>query len=405
MSFEKLLAPVSMRRFLAHHWEERPLYVRGRRGKFAWLGFGVDELRACALREAGARFKAAIVDAQGNHREVRVDPRHFDEAFAAGMTLCLGDVDRFHAAVADLAASAKEELGLAGKVAFASYLSPDGGGFGMHFDQHEVFTLQIAGTKRWRYSARPAVLSPQSDLTAERDAHQSFLEEHPWARFPLPRERDLVEAVLRPGDVLYMPAGTWHRARGEGFSLALSMTCVPLSVGALIADFLEERLTADRSWRRSLPAAPRKVGVAEGLPRNVAGFCEARLEELRRVIATLEARDLAGAWLAARSALPRAEAGREPAPLRVKVRPDDWLTPSASIRFAEDAGGVRIFGAGMEMVVDRDALGCIRRVFRARRFVARNAAQWLGSSWRDAKILLEALAAGGFLRVARSNRL
>src|SRR5207244_11533076 len=78
------------------------------------------------------------------------------------------------------------------------YLTPAGAqGFGPHFDDHDVFIVQIEGYKRWRLyeSARKLPLKFE-DLI-------------------VPRERlvgPVEEVRLEPGDLLYLPPGFVHEA-------------------------------------------------------------------------------------------------------------------------------------------------------------------------------------------------
>ncbi|QVN20485.1 JmjC domain-containing protein [Burkholderia pyrrocinia] len=76
------------------------------------------------------------------------------------------------------------------------YVSPKGpGGFGCHFDDHDVFAIQIHGVKRWVVYA-PTYHSPNR-------GDKSF-------HFPLPKGEPLKEYTLSTGDGLYLPFGYWH---------------------------------------------------------------------------------------------------------------------------------------------------------------------------------------------------
>ena len=55
----------------------------------------------------------------------------------------------------------------------------------------------------------------------------------PWGVIKRPDESRFVEAVLRPGDILYMPKGVWHQAAAVGESMALTLAelcATPLDV-------------------------------------------------------------------------------------------------------------------------------------------------------------------------------
>jgi 50S ribosomal protein L16 3-hydroxylase len=82
-----------------------------------------------------------------------------------------------------------------------------GGGVGPHFDSYDVFLLQGAGRRRWRYGS-------QSDLALRPDLPLKIL-----ARFT-PRH----EAIVERGDLLYLPP---HHAH-EGVALD---ACTTYSIG------------------------------------------------------------------------------------------------------------------------------------------------------------------------------
>jgi ribosomal protein L16 Arg81 hydroxylase len=71
-------------------------------------------------------------------------------------------------------------------------------GFGVHWDNHDVFALQIHGKKEWKIYGEGSVRFPLRNGTAsEKLRHPS---EPVW------------QGNLNPGDVLYIPKGWWHVA-------------------------------------------------------------------------------------------------------------------------------------------------------------------------------------------------
>jgi hypothetical protein len=80
-----------------------------------------------------------------------------------------------------------------------AYLTPrDSPGFTPHYDTHEVFVLQVAGTKRWRLF-EPALTLPHRT--------QPFAP----AGYVLPAA-PILELELKQGDLLYLPRGYVHAA-------------------------------------------------------------------------------------------------------------------------------------------------------------------------------------------------
>jgi hypothetical protein len=55
------------------------------------------------------------------------------------------------------------------------------------------------------------------------DIDSAFAPEHPDVeRFPLARQAALAECIVQPGDMLYVPAGRYHRVRALTFSLSVN---------------------------------------------------------------------------------------------------------------------------------------------------------------------------------------
>lgn len=120
------------------------------------------------------------------------------------------------------------------------YLTPAGSqGFGAHFDTHDVFVLQAAGSKTWRlYGSTPV-------LPFRRDAA-------PVSTDDLGEPEQ--EIVLSAGDTLYLPRGQVHDA------IAQDATSLHITVGvhtmtwAHLFRLAVDRATQDESeFRRSLP--------------------------------------------------------------------------------------------------------------------------------------------------------
>lgn len=72
-------------------------------------------------------------------------------------------------------------------------------GFAPHFDDVDVFVLQLEGRKRWQvYKPLPGSILPRA---SSRDFS------------PHEIGSPILEVVLEPGDLLYLPRGTIHQAQ------------------------------------------------------------------------------------------------------------------------------------------------------------------------------------------------
>jgi ribosomal protein L16 Arg81 hydroxylase len=266
----RIFHPVSPQQLVDDYFEQRPLHVRGKPGKYEFL-FHQDQFkdgldRATEIRAVFAGLWQAVID-----------PADIKEMYRAGATICVTGMEGAHPALARAARRIARELHYPGTVSFRAYLSPAGRGFDLHYDARIATTLQIAGTKRWWYSTTPAVAFPRTNSPRQLT---------PDMRPRPPSLRSLRSVVLRPGDLLCLPAGTWHRARAEtdSFALNLAFDHNTASVIDALADAIESRLDHDETWRR-----PPRVSVAgrNGMTAEAKADLRARIDLVQRELAAI----------------------------------------------------------------------------------------------------------------------
>ncbi len=122
-----------------------------------------------------------------------------------------------------------------------------GSPFAMHFDPHETFIVQCAGTKMWRISTLRARLPLDGDDADEQG--KRAIE----AASDLARDRVACEVVTTAGDVLYLPRGLFHAATTPvGRSLHVTFGVRPPTGFELVEEGGEE-LRAEPLFREYLP--------------------------------------------------------------------------------------------------------------------------------------------------------
>ncbi|MGQ1840092.1 cupin domain-containing protein [Kocuria turfanensis] len=125
-------------------------------------------------------------------------------SFADGATLVLQALHRTWEPVAEFSTRLSTELGH--PVQANAYVTPpQNRGFDDHYDVHDVFVLQIAGTKRW---------------IIHEPVHPDPLRDQPWtvhraAVAEAARGTARIDTVLEPGDALYLPRGWLHAAQAQ----------------------------------------------------------------------------------------------------------------------------------------------------------------------------------------------
>ncbi|MFI8348272.1 cupin domain-containing protein [Streptomyces sp. NPDC085596] len=195
--------------------------------------------------------------------------------FADGATLVLQALQRTWGPVGDLCAGLSAELGH--PVQANAYITPpQSQGFDDHYDVHDVFVVQIQGSKRW---------------LVHEPVHRDPLRDQPWTdhRGAVAEAAEgpaYIDTVLEPGDVLYLPRGWLHAARAKGeVSIHLTLGVHVWTRYALAEQLAEAALAAlrDDPWTRaSLPLGADATdqvldGVRERLAEAVEGTDSAPL--------------------------------------------------------------------------------------------------------------------------------
>src|SRR4249919_2549832 len=181
---------------------------------------------------------AGIADQVSDDKLVRL--------FADGSTLVLQALHRVWPPILEFCQQLAAEL--RHPVQANAYVTPpQNQGFSAHYDVHDVFVLQIEGEKRWRI--HPPVL-------------ESPLRDQPWNDRKAAVERraqepPLIEALLRPGDCLYLPRGYLHAATAlGGVSIHLTLgvhVWTRFALAERVMDQAVRSLVNDPAMRASLP--------------------------------------------------------------------------------------------------------------------------------------------------------
>lgn len=208
---DKLLQPIGMDVFLEDYFDKQPLFVSGDADRFQGLG-DVNKLRS--LIESGSpwqfrRLPEMYLDGgfiphedlvrtytdMDNRQAVSPILQRIKKLLKAGATVnCFGQEAHFP----ELQALRKDvAIALSAEVEASFFYSQrDHRGLAPHYDCVEIFVLQVSGSKRW-YVSNQRVTNPVvgygKATTYDHTAGHATIE-------------------LVPGDMLYMPRGTFHHA-------------------------------------------------------------------------------------------------------------------------------------------------------------------------------------------------
>jgi ribosomal protein L16 Arg81 hydroxylase len=247
---EWLLDPLTPSSFFEEYYETAPLHVRrDDPDRFAGLlnVEDVDHLLTATVSTRarpgdGERLVRAEADGSLSERRVMsladtgaVDVQAVYRAYGEGFTLIVNQVHRRSSPVALLCRELQAELHH--PVGANLYVTPARSqGFLPHADTHDVFIVQLHGTKEWHVSA-PHLELPLADETAGRQT--------------LPDARAY---ALAPGDVLYLPRGFRHAAlTGSSSSTHLTVGVHAFRWRDVFREAIDLLAADDVAFRTALP--------------------------------------------------------------------------------------------------------------------------------------------------------
>ncbi|MCB5160819.1 cupin domain-containing protein [Marinomonas algarum] len=206
-----LLGGMTAQTFLDHYWQKKPLLIRGGLVDFT-LPLEADELAGMTMEE---EIESRIVIEHGKTPwETKQGP--FNEETFANLpeqewTLLVQAVDHWVPEIQALKERFQFLPSWRLDDVMASYATT-GGSVGPHYDQYDVFLVQVSGRRRWQ------VLAPDE----YQDSAIQDIKLHILDNFPVNADMDW---ELETGDILYLPPNFAHNGR------ALDDDCITYSVG------------------------------------------------------------------------------------------------------------------------------------------------------------------------------
>ncbi len=244
-----LLDPVLPETFLTEHWECAPLFVcRSNPHYYAGLpglgnvdelitattsrSFGTEDVRILRTDEAGELSAQTPGSLDNGLPDIQAMYRDYQQ----GCSLAINHLHRRSAALSLLSGTLEGDLHH--QVGINLYLTPRASqGFRPHVDTHDVFVLQVHGTKDW-FFAEPLEPLPLASMKVECD------------RRPL----EYRKITLSPGDLLYLPRGFPHFARtNHASSLHYTVGIEPYRWVDLVSEALQQVAQEDAAYRHALP--------------------------------------------------------------------------------------------------------------------------------------------------------
>lgn len=253
----------------------RPRVLKGPRARFPFLAdAALQNIRALLEVHggpcAGFRFRRRAIEFE------EFAPHRARSMYKSGFSIRLRHVEDWVPSLRLFLQRLEYDLKLpAGSVTSGAFAVARGAALPPHFDEDDVFNIQISGTKIWR-------IAPAS--TVSRAAHhwvvgspcKAALARYWKGTPPDGMPVDSMTITAGPGDVAYLPAGTLHTTNRGQRSFSISIEIRDLTIAAQFGEILlrhpafRERLfLADPS---RIPAVPK----VDNLRRTLPGLLEDR---------------------------------------------------------------------------------------------------------------------------------
>ena len=247
--FTKLIEPIAADTFFETYWENYPLILKRDKLDFYSDLFTINDLDSL-FYFSGIQFpdlrllnKSNLLPQSYECKEQLTTIKILKKAYQEGNTVVLNNLQNRQETILNFSRNLECFLNHSANINL--YLTPKNSqGFLPHFDTHEVFILQIDGTKLWRIYDSPLSLP----LPISTDKQPRFV----------PRKGELGdilnEVVLSPGDLLYIPRGYVHAAETtENASLHLTLGINTLTWSDMVSHALQLVAQHEVELRKSLP--------------------------------------------------------------------------------------------------------------------------------------------------------
>ena len=130
-----------------------------------------------------------------------------------------------------------------------------------HIDFQENFTIQLSGSKKW-YLKQSTLKHPLRGVTPHYKSTKDVIENQLLSsklstpNFVFGKQDvssnafgDEVEVVMNPGDILYFPAGMWHKVETLEYGVSINISLMGSNYASIVCGALEHVLLQREEWR------------------------------------------------------------------------------------------------------------------------------------------------------------
>lgn len=252
MTFDKILAPVSITDFFTDYFEKEMLLIRRNDGSYFQDILTFQELSGYLERmdnfypsirmvKDGKELSAETYTLKGvpighHKKDGIVDPEKIFDLFRAGSSFVIQAGQRYFENLSATCFNISTHF--RSPVQANIYITPNGSrGFNPHWDTHDVFVLQISGTKTWHLYGMEMDLPVKGQSLAVNKFHK----------------KPVQTIQLHPGDMLYLPRGYVHDAvADDGISSHITIGALAYTWKRLFIEMMTG-LDEHKSFREAIP--------------------------------------------------------------------------------------------------------------------------------------------------------
>ena len=239
-----LIDPLPTAEFERRYYEQRLAHIQRRASPYYAALLSVTDLDTVLGTHSTAHPDISLVRGDGDvsrgeytNNAGRIQPLDVASLFDDGATVIFRQLQERVPTLARLCVALGRRF--SSRVQTNVYLTPPGAqGFAPHWDTHDVFVLQISGTKRWTiYDTKVSL--PLRGQRFERGT---------------PPGRVSDEFELGPGSAIYVPRGLMHSARStDQASLHITLGLTAFTWAEFLVESVNAAALEEESLRRNLP--------------------------------------------------------------------------------------------------------------------------------------------------------
>jgi len=243
-----VLEPVSKEEFFSDYWEKQPLHIARSSGNPFENLISVSAIEdllstnelyypSVQLSQAGQTIPAQDYTNENN----KIVSGRVTERYHRGSTIVLTHMHKRQKELMSLCRNVQRSFMM--QCQTNVYLSPAGNqGFNPHFDTHNVFILQVDGSKTFNFYSGGSRYPTSAD-SFNSEIHEVGIQTESIA--------------LSAGDTLYIPRGVTHDAiaSNDNASLHVTLGVYPILMHELLQEMLHIGIASDENLRKSIPQA------------------------------------------------------------------------------------------------------------------------------------------------------